>query len=88
MSFDRAIRFKTSKPDSNNNASIFKANGKVFQSVSALSKYTETFAFGPDHLVMLIDAIKYCNLFALRLSGIYAKIAQIFLDDKSWKAAN
>lgn len=48
----------------------------------------ETFGFGPDRLVLQIDAIEHCKQSASRLFGVYAKIAKKFLNDKSWKAAN
>lgn len=74
MSFDKTKRFKISKPDLNYNASFLKANGKIFQSVSALSKYIKIFRFGPDYLVIQINVIKHYKLFALHLSGIYIGI--------------
>ncbi len=69
-------------------ASVLRANKKTFRSVAALNKYTETFGFGPDCLVVQIDTIENCRRTASRASGIYAKVAKKFLDDNSWKSAN
>lgn len=81
-------RPKISKQDSDDNASIHKANGKIFKNVSALSKYTETFGYDADCFVLQINAIKHYKLSTLRLPGIYKKIAQKFLNNELWKAAN
>ncbi|MCJ1345425.1 hypothetical protein MMC31_003632 [Peltigera leucophlebia] len=57
----------------------FLANGKTFKSVTALNKFTETFLFGPDCLVVQIDAIEQCKQSASRSSRVYEKIAKNFL---------
>lgn len=37
---------------------VLRANGKVFRTVAALGKCTETFGFGPNRLVVQIDAVE------------------------------
>ena len=88
MSFDRVEKLKTLQQEPDDNAFVLQANGKTFKSVSALNKFTETFGFGPDRLVVQIDAIEHCKQSASRSSRVYAKIAKKFLNDESWKAAN
>ncbi len=68
--------------------SVLQANGKPFRSVAVLNKYTETFGFGPDCLVVQIDAIENCKRTASRTSSMYAKVVKNFLDDESWMTAN
>ena len=82
MLFDKAKKLMVLKSDLNDNASILKANGKIFKNISTLSKYIKTFGFCQDFLIMKIDKIKYCKFLALRLSDPYARIVQKFLDDK------
>lgn len=52
MLFDKAKKLEISKPDLNNNTSIFKANEKVFKSVSTLSNYIKIFEFDPNYLIV------------------------------------
>ncbi|MCJ1348892.1 hypothetical protein MMC31_007125, partial [Peltigera leucophlebia] len=61
MSFDRVEKLKTLQQEPDDNAFVLQVNGKTFKSVSALNKFTETFSFGPDCLVVQIDAIEHCK---------------------------
>ena len=88
MFFDIVEKLKTLQQEPDDNAFVLQANEKTFKSVSALNKFTETFGFGPDRLVVQIDAIEHCKQSASHLSRVYAKIAKKFLDDESWKVAN
>ena len=83
MSFNRVEKLKSLQQEPDDNAFVLQANRKTFKSVSALNKFTETFGFGPDRLVVQIDAIEHCKQSASRSSRIYAKIAKKFLDDES-----
>ena len=61
MSFDRVKKLKTLQQKLNDNAFVLQANGKIFKSVSAFNQFTETFGFGPDRLIVQIDAIEQCK---------------------------
>ncbi len=68
---------------------VLQANMKKFCSVAALNKYTKT--LGLDKIVLLyrLTQLKIANkLLCLITSSIYAKVANQFLADKLWKAAN
>lgn len=52
MLFNKAKKYKILKPDLNNNASIFKANKKLFESIFILNKYKKTFQFGLDCFII------------------------------------
>lgn len=88
MSLVRVIKLNITKRDSDDNVSNLKANRKTFKTVTALNQHTEIFGFRPDRLVVQIDEIEHCKWSSSRSSGVYAKIAKKFPDDKSWTAAN
>lgn len=83
MSFNRIKKLKTLQQEPDDNNHVFQANRKTFKSVSALNKFTKTFLFGTDCLVVQIDAIEHCKQSALHLSCVYVKIAKNFLDNES-----
>lgn len=78
MFFDKTKKLKILKSDLNNNVSIFKANKKVFKSIFTFNKYKKTFWFSSNFFIIQIITIKYCQLFSLYFSNIYARITQIF----------
>lgn len=81
ISFDKAKRLQILKPDLNSNDSFLKANRKVFKNIFGLCKYMKIFGFSPNCLILQIDIIDNCKLFALYLSSIYIKIAQKYLNN-------
>lgn len=74
--------------DSDDETDSIKANGKMFNSVSATNKYVESFSYDPGRLSIQINVFDYCTKQLEQRSDAAAKLAKKFLDEKSWKAAN
>lgn len=66
--------------------SILKANGKIFKTVKAASRYVKSLEHGVKRFSTQISIIEFFNETQEKDSDSRARLAQQFRDDESWRA--
>lgn len=67
---------------------LIKANGKVFNSVSATNACIETFIYREKRLQIQIKTIDYCKTLIALKTIAFASLASKFLEKSSWREFN